>query len=53
MFLRKTDSYLGLHNNTKIDLDVFLFNVNYHLGGWTKDNGKCSFFQEFHYTVLL
>ena len=53
MHVGKVGSALGFYNNLNVDLDVFAYNVCELLGGWTKDNGKCSFLQEFEYALDL
>ena len=42
--LGKVGSDLGFYDDIIVDLDVFLYEVCEILGGWTKSNGKCSFF---------
>ena len=44
---------LGFYNNLCADLDVFLYNVCDILGGWTKGNKECSFFQDLEYFLDL
>ena len=53
MHVGKVGSALGFYNDLNVDLDVFVYNVCEHLGGWTKNNGKCSFLQEFEYALDL
>ena len=42
-------SVLDLTADHRIDLDVFLSNADVNLRSYTKDNGKCCFFQLFEY----
>ena len=42
-------SELDLTTDHRIDLDVFLSNADVNLRSYTKDNGKCCFFQLFEY----
>ena len=44
---------LDLTSNHRIDLDVFLCNSEFNLSNYTKDNGKCCFFQIFEYAQDL
>ena len=44
---------LDLNSNHRIDLDVFLCNSEFNLSNYTKDNGKCCFFQIFEYAQDL
>ena len=41
---------LGLTTSHRIDLDVFLWNAEYNLNSYTKDNGFCTFSQTFDYS---
>ena len=53
MRVGKVGSAFGFYNYLKVDLDVFVYNVCELFGGWTKDNGNCSFLQEFEYALDL
>ena len=53
MCVGKVGSPLGFYDDLNVDLDIFVYNVCELLGGWTKDNRKCSFLQEFEYALDL
>ena len=42
-------SYLDCSSSDRLDLDVFLLNADDALGGYTRDNGKCCYFQNFEF----
>ena len=42
-------SYLDCSSSDRLDLDVFLLNAGDTLGGYTKDNEKCCYFQNFKF----
>ena len=42
-------SYLDCSSSDRLDLDVFLLNADDFLGGYTKYNGKCCYFQNFEF----
>ena len=44
-------SVLDLTTDHRIDLDVFLSNADVNPRSYTKDNGKCFFFQSFEYAT--
>ena len=42
-------TYLDCSSSDRFDLDVFLLNACDTLGGYTKDSGKCCYFQNFEF----
>ena len=49
LLIRFDSSVLDLTADHRTDLDVFLSNADIILKNYTKDNGKCFFFQLFEY----
>ena len=42
-------TYLDCSSSYRLDLDVFLLNARDTIGGYTKDSGKCCYFQNFEF----
>ena len=42
-------TYLDCTSSYRLDLDVFLLNARDTIGGYTKDSGKCCYFQNFEF----
>ena len=42
-------TYLDCSSSDCLDLDVFLLNARDTIGGYTKDSGKCCYFQNFEF----
>ena len=42
-------TYLDCSSSDRLDLDVFLLNACDTLGGYSKDSGKCCYFQNFEF----
>ena len=47
--VRSVGTYLDCSISDHLDLDVFLLNACDTIGGYTKDSGKCCYFQNFEF----